>query len=184
MGGGSSFTLAYPAGIASGDLMLIVTSSKQSGDNHPTAPGGWTEQSGDKGFALYTLTASGGESGTLTMGAGENQCGAVLFVVRNAPALIDHDWAWLDSELPVSPSSVATAAGQIHLVGATGKVLGPPSTPSGYSVAAAQSGDTGMGQGYYKVLSASGATGTVTTGTDAGEWSDPYAAWSIIVGAA
>ena len=181
----NDFTLAYPGGILAGDLMLIATSTREPGRDHPTAPAGWTELGGDQGFALYRRVAAGGESGTLLMTDADRESGAVLFVLRNAATTpVDFDWTFLDDAAPVPPASTATAAGQIHLIGGSGRELGTLVTPSGYSVAAALNGsDNAAAAAFWGVLAASGATPTPTLSGGA-NWEQNYSVWSVVVGPA
>lgn len=177
-GNNMSVSITYPAGIQAGDLLVVVGSSKRSGSNFAMDSAGYTVLDSLNWFYLGVKIAAGTESGT-TIGSTtqQDQCGAVVFVLRGAAsALID--WDAIETDGADAPSSDATAAGQIHLVGATGNEDGLV-VPSGYTLAASSSGE-GHALGAYKVLTASGATGIqeVTTGTNA------TGAWSIIVGPA
>ena len=188
--GGNEDTLylSYPAGIESGDLMWIATTSRESGSQHPYVPSGWDELSGDQGFALLRKVATGSESGSLSVSIRDKESGAVLFVLRNASATpVDYDWEWSDGQEipPVAPSSVATAPGQIHLIGFSGREPGgdfSDSTPAGYfAVAPIRTDDGGLAAGYYGVTTAAGATGGKAMGNDSDQ---PFCAWSVIIGAA
>jgi hypothetical protein len=71
--GSASGSLAYPAGVAAGDLLLLVSARSNTSLGNVTVPGGFTQtgtnQAGTSpAFAIWYKVANGTESGSVTVG--------------------------------------------------------------------------------------------------------------------
>lgn len=87
LGAAGNFTVAAPAGVADGDLLIAVGSNEKAGGAVPSAPAGWTQlaagsaepwlivwcriASGEP--ANYTFTANGGTGNAVIIGAYRGQ---------------------------------------------------------------------------------------------------------------
>ena len=160
--GENNATLTYPAGIAAGDLMVFVGANLEQSHPSPTG-GGWVDQGGVVLCGIYTKTAAGTESGAVarTLPA---YGGASIYIFRGA-ALVDSDVIFtpMDSGNTPAPSSVATNAGQLHVLGKVS--VNDDSTPSGYTPAGAGDSLDVEGifiytYGYIATLSSAGSTPT------------------------
>jgi hypothetical protein len=178
----SAGTLSYPAGIAAGDLLVFVASNLQEGGAH-TSPtgGGWGDQGGITSCGIYIQVAAGTESGTVARSA-PILGGASIYVFRGA-ALVDFDAVASPAGAGTAPvpSSVATSAGQLHIIGKTS--VESDGTPAGYAAAGTENVASFAirTHGYLATLASAGSTPTPSLNTSTSFVSVFY---SIVIGAA
>lgn len=98
-GSAKSGSVAYPSGIASGDLLTLIV-MRDSQNTNVATPAGWTlvyappnvpGGSGQNGVHLYSRVADGSESGSLSVSwdtASGAFCGFVLAMLRTSGASV------------------------------------------------------------------------------------------------